>query len=194
VSEAVPIVEQKSGRRLKRIGCALLILAIPPLTIYLLALLHATNAGAWAAQTVVPAFPNSRLLSHEPFTHVVYDGQIDIYAASAPITDIRNWFDRYIELYPDDSDDAGHYYSAFNPLRFSNEYLFYFMAGNVTLRIPGKTYTYDIMPDCFQVEIMRPDVVNESSFQPYFQNIEGIDPVNDTLIVLQTCWPNWGTS
>jgi hypothetical protein len=194
VIEAVPIAEQKSGRRLKRIGCALLILAIPPLAIYLLALLHATNAGAWAAQTVVPTFPNSRLLSHEPFTHVVYDGQIDIYAASAPITEIRDWFERYIELYPDDSDDAGHYFSAFNPLRFSNEYMIYFMAGNVTRRIPGKTYTYDIMPDCFQVEIIRPDALSESSFQPYLENVEGIDPVNDTLVVLQTCWPNWGTS
>lgn len=177
-----------NGRRLKRIGCALLILLALPLTILKIVDLHTIHAGLWAAQSMIPAYPSSRLLEHSWVYDLTYNIEIDVYATSASIVDIKDWFSSYIQM---SEASPRRYYSVFRPYKMSNEYVFYVMAGNVTRRIPGRTVTYDEMPDCFQVNIVAPDAISDSPFQAYLQEIDSINTIQDVLVMIQACWPNW---
>src|SRR5688572_126885 len=131
MSEIPPIERGNMGRSRKRIGCALLIFLFPLLVIYAIILLYAYQGGLWAARSVVPAPQNSRLIASKPFSEFGYDGQIDFYTTSLTVTEVRDWFNSFVHMVPDElyteKYSENHFYSDNESFRFSTEYMFLHM-------------------------------------------------------------------
>ncbi|MBZ0293175.1 MAG: hypothetical protein K8L99_11475 [Anaerolineae bacterium] len=161
--------------------------------LFLSALVYSKTAGEWAGSLVMPLPESSQLVAEAKYSTPLFHNKLRVYRTDHALYEVREWYvSNGTPMSPIDgvlTKEDTTYISL--PQSFTrSEYNLLFTAA--LLSANAKLGNYETYPDCFYVQVFRTlEDVGLADFDSLFPELGEETFLDGTILVIQSCWPNW---